>query len=121
LNEKQKQRQQFDHLMFFQALQPLQEVILKGISPQPIPTTMTTVISSLSCWEHLTLEYCDLTNLASSSSSSDLSWISYCIPTLEELVLMNCTMTQDIIQNLSDVYLTYSTQQQQQKSQHKEK
>jgi hypothetical protein len=120
LNEKQKQRQQFDHLMFFQALQPLQEVILKGISPQPIPTTMTTVIS-LSCWEHLTYEYCDLTNLASSSSSSDLSWISYCIPTLEELVLMNCTMTQDIIQNLSDAYLTYSTQQQQQQQQQQQK
>jgi len=90
--------------IFFEALMPLQHVILRGITP--IRPTASILFDDLdhatTCsWQHLTIEDCDLTQ-------ENTTWLPLCITNLEEMVIRNCELSGATIQVLSEAYLTAS-------------
>jgi hypothetical protein len=90
-----------NHNLLLEAINPMQQVVFKGISTQHCPTSFGA--NSTPCtWQKLTLKDCDVTHTTQ-------SWIEPSIGTLQELVLTNCRVTCEIIQNLSDSYLEFST------------
>ena len=90
---------------FFEALMPLQTVILRGITP--ITPSSSTLFDELGlamtcCWRHLTIEDCDL-------NQENIKWLPPCIANLEEMVIHNCELSRATIQALSEAYLTVSS------------
>jgi len=89
--------------IFFEALMPLEHVILRGITPMtPSREFYNNLDHATKCsWRHLTIEDCDLTQ-------ENNQWLSSCITNLEEIVIKNCELSGATIQVLSEAYLTAS-------------
>ena len=90
--------------IFFEALMPLQHVVLRGITPiRPSASILFDDLDhATACsWQHLTIEDCDLTQ-------ENTTWLPLCITNLEEMVIRNCELSGATIQVLSEAYLTAS-------------
>lgn len=90
--------------MFFEALMPLQHVILRGITPvKPSSSKLFDDMNhaTICSWQHLTIEECHLTR-------ENIKWLPACIINLEEIVIRNCELSGETIQVLSEAYLSVS-------------
>jgi len=90
--------------IFFEALMPLQHVVLRGITPmQPSSSTIfdNLGLATACSWRHLTIEDCVLTQ-------QNMKWLHPCIANLEEIVINNCELSGPTIQILSEAYLALS-------------
>jgi hypothetical protein len=96
-----------NHNLLLEAIKPLSQVTIRGISPQQLPASSK--CNTMPCsWQHLTLENCDATHVIS-------SWIRPAIASLQKLNITNCRLTPETIECLSEAYLEYSTHQRQEK------
>ena len=91
--------------IFFQALMPLQHVVLRGLTSSG-PFSSTAVDDQdramTYSWEYLRLEECDLTG-------DNTIWLASCITNLQEIVIHNCQLSEATIKMLSEAYLGVST------------
>ena len=90
--------------IFFEALMPLKQVVLRGITPiRPSSSTLfdNLGLATTCSWQHLTIEDCVLTE-------ENMKWLPPCIANLEEIVINNCELSGPTIQVLSEAYLTLS-------------
>lgn len=90
--------------IFFEALMPLQNVVLRGITPiRPSSSRLfdNLGLATACSWRDLMIEDCVLTQ-------ENIKWVNPCIANLEEIVINNCELSGPTIQVLSEAYLALS-------------
>jgi Leucine Rich repeat len=103
-----------NHNLLLEAIKPLQQVVIRGISPQRLPKSSR--CNSKPChWQSLTLKNCNVTHEMAES------WIAPSISTLETLILSNCHLSSETMQSLSEAYLEYCTKRDSERYQGKRK